>query len=426
MDPNKPPKERGCRSPCLGALPHLVSKGNMGKFLTFTLAGLVLWTATAVASSHAVPVIVGLDGEFALKNSTSAQSIERGILIAIDEINRAGGVLGGRALKLITKDNHSNPARGLKNVREFAEIPDLVAVVGGRFSPVLLEQIDLVHEKEVILLAAWSAADPITSHGRHPNYVFRLSLRDSLAMPTMLRSAENRGFARVGLMLLNTAWGRSNMAAAERYVAERGRPAIVEYRWFNWRTPSMLEAYRGLRQAGAEAIVFVGNDAEGALLVREVAALPEDQRLPILSHWGVTGGDFVAQIGDPLAFDKVDFLVVQTFSFFKAEAPIARRVRESAKRLFGLSRPEDIEAPVGLAHAYDLVHILARAIETAGTTNRRAVRDALESIETHQGLIKSYARPFTPDRHEALSLEDVFMARYRTDGAIVPEGHAVK
>ncbi len=44
------------------------------------------------------PVLIGLDAEFGHVTSTSAQAVEQGIRIAIDEINRAGGILNGRKL----------------------------------------------------------------------------------------------------------------------------------------------------------------------------------------------------------------------------------------------------------------------------------------------------------------------------------------
>lgn len=72
-----------------------------------------------------------------------------------------------------------------------------------------------------------------------------------------------------------------------------------------------------------------------------------------------------------------------------------------------------------LAHAYDLTHILARAIDRAGSTDRAAVRAALEQVRNYDGLIKHYPQPFTPTRHEALSPQEVFMARYASDGSIV-------
>ncbi|MBF0094293.1 MAG: ABC transporter substrate-binding protein, partial [Alphaproteobacteria bacterium] len=151
---------------------------------------------------------------------------------------------------------------------------------------------------------------------------------------------------------------------------------------------------------------------------REVAALPAGRRVPIISHWGVTGGDFVGQAGT--ALQTVDFTVVQTFSFFRADQGKVAEVLKTTEKLFDIHRAEDIQAPVGFAHAYDLTHILARAIDGAGTTDRSTVRDALEKVENYHGLIRTFERPFTAERHEALGSEDLLMARYRADGALVP------
>jgi branched-chain amino acid transport system substrate-binding protein len=165
-------------------------------------------------------------------------------------------------------------------------------------------------------------------------------------------------------------------------------------------------------------VVLVANDDEGAILVKEVAALPKERRLPIISHWGITGGDFVGQAGE--ALQQVDFRVIQTFSFFKADPERLARVLDTTKRLFGIGRAEDIVSPVGFAHAYDLTHILARAIDLAGTTQRAAVRDALEKVEGYQGLVKRFDHPFTATRHEALTEDELLMARYNAAGILVP------
>lgn len=385
------------------------------------LAALLLPLREALAAGEAgarAPVILALDGEFGLVNSTSAESIERGIRTAIDEINRAGGVLGGRPLDLVTREHRSISARGIKNIRELATVPDLVAVYGGRFSPVVIEELPILAETKTLFLAPWSSADAIIDNGMQPNYIFRLSLRDSLAMPFLLDHARRRGLSQVGLLLTNTAWGRSNLDAANRYLTAQEAPALAATAWYNWRDRSLIDKYRTLAQAGAQAIVLVANDDEAAVLVREVAALPPAERLPILSHWGVTGGDFTGQAGT--ALHEVDFSVIQTASLFKVPPDRLAPILETTKRLFGLARIEEIEAPVGFIHAYDLTHILARAITLAGTVDRAAVRDALERVEGYQGLVKHYDRPFTPERHEALTERELLMARYTRDGVLVP------
>ena len=245
-----------------------------------------------------------------------------------------------------------------------------------------------------------------------------VSLRDSLAMPKLLQTAHKRGLRRVGLLLTNTSWGRSNLAAAEKFAAASKDIRIVRTAWYNWRDQTLVDKYQALRSAGAQAVVLVANDDEAAVLVREVAQLPQAERIPILSHWGVTGGEFAEQAGP--ALNKVDFSVIQTFSFFRADKKRLARFMRSLATVSPIRRIEDIHGPVGVAHAYDLMHILAKAIDLAGSTDRKAVRDALEKVRVHHGLVKTYAPPFTPSRHEALGARELLIARYRPDGVLVP------
>ena len=363
------------------------------------------------------PVLLGIDAEFGLLNSTSAQAVELGVRIAVDQINAQGGVLGGRPLKIVTRDHRSIPARGIRNITELAALPDLVAVFGGRFSPVVIEELPTLKGAKVPFLAVWSAADAIVDNGSTPNYAFRLSLRDSLAMPFMLGKIRERKLDRVGLLLTNTSWGRSNLAAVEKYAAANATPKVVGTAWYNWQERSLIDKYLKLQEAQAQAILLVANDDEAAVLVNEMAALPANKRVPIYSHWGVTGGKFFEQAGPSLKV--VDFNVIQTFSFFQANKPALAKFMTTAAK-FGIERIEDIESPVGTAHAYDMTHILAKAIAIAGGTDRMAIRDALEKVQVHDGLIKRYAPPFTPSRHEALGTSELRMARFNDAGVIVP------
>jgi branched-chain amino acid transport system substrate-binding protein len=147
-----------------------------------------------------------------------------------------------------------------------------------------------------------------------------------------------------------------------------------------------------------------------------VAKLDPARRRPIYSHWGVTGGEFASKVGDALG--KVDFSVVQTYSFLGATRPQARRVASEAMRILGVRSEREIPSPVGVAHAYDLIHILARAIDLAKTTDRPAIRDALEKVRGYRGLVRDYEHPFSATRHEALSPGEVFLARFASDGAL--------
>ena len=380
-----------------------------------SLLFLVLLALLPVSTRGQVIKLV-IDAEFGIPGSTSAQAIHAGALVAVNEINAAGGVLG-RPLEIITKDNRGVPARALNHLREVAADPAVVAVMCGKYSPVVIDLLPEIHRLQMPYLDPWAAADPITDNGYSPNFVFRLSMRDSWAMQAMLQQASKHGAKRVALLLANTDWGRSSLRAAERAVGS-ANVEIVGIEWYNFGDTSLLLPYRNLLATGAQALLLVANELEGAILVNELAALPAMQRMPVVAHWGVTGGHFFA--ASQAALREVDFSVVQTFTFLGKSDPDTTRLLAGLRLISGHDSPRALDSPVGVAHAYDLVHLLARAIDRAGSTERSAVRAAFEQLGPYRGVTRHFERPFTPARHDALGPEDVFMARFAPDGAIEP------
>jgi branched-chain amino acid transport system substrate-binding protein len=370
------------------------------------------------------PVLVGVDAEFSDATSTSDDAIRLGIRLAIEEINAAGGVLGGRPLKLVERDNRSVPARGVANAKEFAGMTDLVAFFCGKFSPVAMDHAKVANESGLVMLDPWAAADKIVDNGANPNYVFRLSLRDSIAVSALLKNARARNLLRVGVLAPNSGWGRSSLAAAEAYAATTGdRMKIVATQWYNWGgEKSLRDRYAALRTAGAQVLLLVANEPEGATLMREMGELPETERMPVVSHWGITGGDFVSLSAGALS--KIDLAVVQTFSLAEGKSPAARRATEEAMKLFNVDHPAKIYSGAGVIHAYDLTRMLALAINRAGSTDRAAIRAAMEKLRNVDGMVRRYAQPFTETRHEALEEGDLFLARYTTDGRLLRIGSA--
>ncbi len=390
----------------------------MNKFYMYLLkyvifAFLLLLTTIASAADKLRPVVIGLSAEFGVKNSIAAQSIEKGILVAMDEINAQGGVLGGRKLMLDARDDRGVPARGRDNFNEFSVIPDVVAVFSGRFSPVTIELAPMANQRKMLLLCPWSAADTITQYP-YPNYIFRLSAKDTWAMEAMLDHARTRGFKRIALFLPNTAWGRSSEEAFLQYQKSAHDIHHVTFK-YNWGETDFRQKIQEAVDSGLEAIVLVSNEAEGTLIIKQISELPSSKRLPIISHWGITGGDFVKMTEGTLPL--VDLTVVQTFTFNNAKSNKAKAVAKGIERLFG-ENVKQLHAQVGFAHAYDLTHMLALAINKAGSTDRTAVRTAMEQLATYKGLVREYDHPFTKTDHEALDRRQLFMGRFDEFGNV--------
>ncbi len=388
------------------------------KKLLHCLVVLCALLSDPLLAAPAAPVLIGADVETSDATSTADDAILLGIQTAIDEINARGGVLGGRPLKILKTDNRGIPARGLDNARSLAATPDVVAMFTGKFSAVAIEQLPVVNGAGLIMLDPWAAADTIIDNGARPNYAFRLSLTDSWAMAALLAHARKRGLHRLGVLAPANAWGRSCLAAIENELT-RHKGSLVSVQSYYWGGEKTLARhYQAMLDAGAQVVILVANEADGALFVRDVAAHNKEQRLPILSHWGIITGDFVKLAGTSLA--AVDVVTVTTRGIVPPRNAAARRLLESAQAYFKTDHPSKVLSAPGLAHAYDLTHLLALAVTRAGSTDRASIRDALEKLGPHEGAIKRYAPPFTAGRHEALSAADAMLVRFGADGRLVP------
>ncbi|MBG06134.1 MAG: ABC transporter substrate-binding protein [Rhodospirillaceae bacterium] len=375
----------------------------------------------APIATHAVsdaPVIVGLDADMSSGAAVGGRSIRRGAEVAIREINAKGGVLG-RKLKLVVRDHRGNPARGKDNILEFAATPNVVAVLGGIHTPVALQELKAIHANKLIYLGPWAAGTPVVDNGYEPNYVFRVSVRDAFAGGFLVDHAVEAGYKKLGLLFERTGWGRSNEKAVNNALSDKGMEP-VGLQWFNWGVADLSDKIERLSAQGAEAILLVANAREGGMSVRSMAARDENNRLPIISHWGISGGNFFADNRKDLK--KIDFTFLQTFSFLKPPIPERAEMFFKALHAFDpkIEVASDVSAPVGAAHAYDLMHLLAKAIVKAGTIERANVRDALETLKFHAGLMKDYSPPFTKTRHDALDASSFIMVRFDENGVIRP------
>ncbi|MCP4339691.1 MAG: ABC transporter substrate-binding protein [Desulfobulbaceae bacterium] len=363
----------------------------------------------------------------------SGLSIEQGIRTALREVNNH---LEGRDVELIILDHRGNSKRSTLHLQKYLKDTAALVVFSGLHSPPLLTNLELINTNNILVLDPWAAAGPITRYANGENWIFRLSVDDTKAGEAISRYAiENRGFKLPHLLLEETGWGKSNLTNMTAALKGLGveTPSVT---WFNWGVKE-VGAKILLREAinsGADVIFLVANAPEGKVIAKAMLSFPEDQRLPIISHWGITGGDFPNVI-DASRRAGLDLEFIQTrFSFLTIqENSFAQKVLAQAKALFpdDIQTGEDIEAPTGFIHAYDLTRLLIAAIEQTGLTgdiltDRSNIRNALENLEQPvQGLIKTYTKPFSafdgtdPDAHEALGLEDLTFGKYGMEGEII-------
>lgn len=382
-----------------------------------SIAALALGVPAGTAQA-ADPIKLGHVAALSGASAQSGEAITRGLQIAIDEINAAGGLLDGRMIELIQRDDESKPPKGLIAARELIFNEDVAAFFGGIDSPVSLAIAPLANQEKTPFMAVWAAATGITRNGADPNYVFRVSAIDALVDVKLLNYANGKfGATKVGLMLINNPWGESNEKGLVAADEANDAVEIVGIEKFEGADVDMTPQLTRLKDAGAEAIILVVNAPPGAQMMKSRERMGWD--VPVVSHWGISGGRF-PELAGPTA-GEAHF--VQTYSFFGDQGEVGDKVLETLKEKYSeIDGPEDVFSPVGTANAYDAMHIVALAIEQAGSTDGDAIREALEDLQgSYVGLIKTYEKPFSAENHDALGPDDYVMVHYEGDKVVPTE-----
>ncbi|WP_240701033.1 ABC transporter substrate-binding protein [Pseudoalteromonas phenolica] len=355
---------------------------------------------------------------------SSANAMKMGFLSALETERER---LQNFDFEFMELDHRGNSNRSLLHMKKFLKDPNALFMLGGLHSPPYIKNRTYINKEGILLLVPWAAGGPITRYEHGTNWVFRLSIDDTKAGYRIIQFANDiMACSNPHLLLEDTPWGKSN----ERTMKDALGETIPEISWFSWNTrlkQAKLQI-RGILEANADCVIFVGNSVEGKYFIQAMSEIDESLQKPIISHWGITGGDFYENARHFLNNISLHF-IQSCFSFtHSSSSKVAKKAIKSANRLFKTEfNLATLQAPAGFIHGYDLGLLFAQAMTQIKMDReikivRSRLRDALENIELPiEGLIKVYSRPFKRegvDAHEALGLSDFCMATYKNNGAI--------
>jgi branched-chain amino acid transport system substrate-binding protein len=382
---------------------------------TFIGAALAALLSPAIPAFAAETIKIGLITALSGQSARAGEALTRGLTIAIDELNAAGGVLG-RKFELVARDDEANPAKGVTAARELVHKEKVAVLFGGLDTPVSIAIVPIMNEAKVPFMGPWAAGTPITKNGADPNYVFRVSAVDEIVDRAILQYAQKTfGAKKPGLILINNPWGQSNEDGLKAAMQAKGvTPAGIEK--FEGNDVDVVPQLTRLKAGGADALFLVGNVGPSAQVVKSLDRM--GWKVPVVSHWGPAGGRFT-ELAGPSA-SGVHF--VQTYSFFGKQRPVGDKVMKMLMAKYpDIKSAADVTPAVGVANAYDAMHLVALAIKNAGSTDGPKVREGFYKIANYDGLIKVYTNPFAPGRHDAITESDYVWTHF-VDNQILPVG----
>ena len=312
-------------------------------------------------------------GEFASmtgKEATFGQISHQGALLAIEEANAAGGVLG-RKLELLTEDDQSKPGESATIVKKFISRDKVVAVLGEITSSRTLEAAPICQNARIPLVSPGATAPEVTQKG---NYIFRVCFIDPFAGTIMAKFAQDSLKIRRAAVLSSVSSAQSVGLAKffrERFTAGGG--TVVLEQKFSEGDKDFRAQLTAIRAAGVDGVFVPAYYTEAALICKQAREL--GLTVPLLGTDGWESPELIAIGGQ-----AVEGCYLGTHYSPENHSPAVAAFNARFQHRWGGA------SNALSALGYDAARLLVDALQRAGTTDSAKLRDALADTRNLPGV----------------------------------------
>jgi branched-chain amino acid transport system substrate-binding protein len=356
----------------------------------------VLLLMLSVSSLIAAPVrIAAIFSQTGIAASHNAPLIQMAKL-AVAEVNDAGGVLG-QPLELVLLDNYSTPI-GSSIAAEKAVQLQVTAVIGAHWSSHSLCIAPILQKAGIPMISPGSTNPKVTRIG---DYIFRACFLDSFQGKAMARFAFRDLEAKKAAILTNLDESYSLMLAEyfKTSFSQVGGKILID-EGYRGKAVDFADLLRQVKRAAPDVLYIPGYTRDSGLLIRQAASMGIQTTF--------LGGD---------AWDEIDAVAKEALigSYQSAAwhpgAPFEKSIhlQNVYRARFG-TNIKNVSAPL----SYDAVMLLVDAIRSAGTLDRKKIRDALASTKGFTGATGL----ITMDENGDPRNKEVIILRWDKDGSV--------
>jgi branched-chain amino acid transport system substrate-binding protein len=343
------------------------------------------------------PIKVGVFADMSGRTSMFGSATARGVKLAAEEINRAGGI-DGRPVKIVVADDQGLPSGAVTSVKELIQDDRVDALIGEVASSNSLAAAPWAQEAQVPMISPSSTNPKVTQVG---SYIFRTAFVDPRQGWAMARFARQTLRAKTAAILgdVNSTYSQGMTKSFSNEFRRRGG-RIVALQFYTQDDVEFQNQVRALRRSRPDVIYLPGYYPQAGAIAKEARRLGMQQ--PIL---GGDGWD------SPRLFEIAGSALSNTYmSNHYAEDDPSLVVRDFATRYAArYGEPPDSLA----ALAYDTMNLLADALRRARTTESEKLRDAIAQTRNFHGVTGDLT--LDTDRN---AIKPVIILQYR-DGKYV-------
>ncbi|HEY7086925.1 MAG TPA: ABC transporter substrate-binding protein [Tepidisphaeraceae bacterium] len=344
----------------------------------FIIASLFLLSCdTKQTSSNTGDILIGHVASLTGDTATFGVSANEGILLAMDEINAKGGILGGRKIKVLTEDDRSLGDEAKTAANKLITKDKVSAILGEIASSRSIAIAPVCEDARIPMLSPGSTNPKVT---KGFNYVFRNCFIDPFqgtAMATYAMDPPPKGLGLKKFAILypvNSDYGVGLKSFFEEAVQKRGGQIVATEAYQEKSDTDFHAQLTKLAAANPEAIFVSGYYTEAGLIAKQ-ARNDVGLNVPLLGGDGWDSDQTV----------KIGGKAVDGCYFSNHYSPDEQRPEVqtfvSAYRAKYSGKTPDAMAILG----YDAMRIMADAITRAGGTDPDKIRDAIASTKDFPG-----------------------------------------
>jgi len=351
-------------------------------------------------------IVVGYYGDLTGRTASFGQSTKNGVELAVDEINKAGGVMG-RKVRVIVEDDQGEPNKAATVVSKLVNQDKVHAVLGEVASSNSLAAAPKAQEARVPMISPSSTNPNVTQVG---DYIFRVCFIDPFQGDVMAKFASKNLKATKAAILydFNSDYSRGLREFFTRSFKELGGQ-IVEEKSYTQGDRDFSGQLTAIRSANPDVIYVPGYYGEVGVIANQTKQL--GIKAPLLGGDGWDSPQLWQLGGAALNGDYIS----NHYSVDDPTPAVQKFVADYKARFQMLP---DALAALG----YDSMKVLADAIKRAGGTDSSKLRDAIAQTSNFPGITGSIT--IDKDRNTVksavvLKLQD---GKFVYDTTIYPEG----
>lgn len=343
--------------------------------LTIVLATLAPAAGLGAAPSADSEVVLGMSTALSGPAAELGENMRAGVLAALDEANRAGGI-GGRNLRLVSLDDQYEPAQTVPNMRALIDDHAAVAIVGNVGTPTAVAAIPIANESKAPFFGAFTGAGVLrkTPPDRYVINYRASYAEETAAMVDALVAKAGLKVNEIAFFTQRDAYGDAGFVGGITALRRHGLASEhdVAHGRYERNTLAVENGLAEILQADPmpRAVIMVGAYAPCARFIELTRDLAPDILFLNVSFVGA------APLSKALGDKGEGVIVTQVVPHIDADIPVVAEYREALSAMDGSAGPT-----FGSLEGYVATRILLQALRSSsGLVTRESVVDSLEGL----------------------------------------------